>query len=237
MAITLILPYFPGETGVSAIRYSEDREFIESEIALTETDQPGMYSGSIAFDGPSYQSVQIYSDGADEPYGFWAIAVAADNTTADYAESIGELRRWATNQTEHDATQAAVASLASTGRVTVVNPVDNTGKITGAIVIGDDYLAVNGRAFVWTIPAITGITAATAVAKFGGKSDDDEWLVTGSVTVSGSNWVLSFNLPRTATEDFTPALFDWSVEVAGVDGTEVTRVRSGKAVELVAKQT
>ena len=228
MAITIKLPYYTGETGVTASRYSEAGTLIQSGIAMTETSEPGVFSGSFTFASAGYQTVHLFSEGETEAFGRWAIAVTADNTTADYAESIGELR-----------SRATVASYSTTGRVTVVNPVDNTGKVTGAIVIGDDYLAANSRAFSWTIPAISGVTAATATPWFGGKLDNDNaWLVDGTLTVDGSNWVLSFDLAKEDTLNLESGYYAWSVEVKSATGVEITRVRSDtNQVQLVEKQT
>jgi hypothetical protein len=239
MAVTIKLPFFEDQTSVTVAGYSEAGSLLQSGVTLTESAVPGLYTGSLAFATfpVGYYDMRVYIGAATVASASWSIRVTADGTTADYADSIGELRRWATNQTEHDATQAAVASLASTGTVTVVSPVDTTGNIVGAIIIGDDYLAANSRAFSWTIPAITGITAGTATASFGGAKGTETWLVTGTITVDGANWVLSFDLPRTATQDLEPGYYAWSVEVASVSGTEVTRVRSGRMVQLVEKQT
>jgi hypothetical protein len=241
MAVTLKLPFFEDQVSVTATGYSEAGSLLQSSIALTESAVPGLYTGSLAFATfpVGYYDMRIYIGAATVASASWAIRVTADATTAEYADSIGELRRWATNQTEHDATQASLASLASTGHVTVVSPVDSTGKITGAIVIGDDYLAANSRAFSWTIPAISGVTVGTAIASFGGKLDaDNTWLVTGTITVDGANWVLSFDLPKTATASLDAGYYAWSVEVASASGAEITRVRSDvNQVQLVEKQT
>jgi len=43
-----------------------------------------------------------------------------------------------------------------TDAIAVAGPVASTGQITTPIILGDDYLASNGRAFQWTIAAITG---------------------------------------------------------------------------------
>lgn len=78
----------------------------------------------------------------------------------------------------------------------------------------------------------------TSVMRFGLANDENSCVTTGTITVSGSSWILKADLVRSKTEGFTPADdFNWSVEIAGADGTEVTRVRSGKAVKMVAKQT
>jgi hypothetical protein len=234
MAVTIKLPFFEDQASVTVAGYSEAGSLLQSSIALTESAVPGIYTGSLAFATfpVGYYDLRIYIGAATVASASWAIRVTADATTADYADSIGELQRLA-------AIQASLTSLASTGRVTVVNPVDSTGKISGAIVIGDDYLAANSRAFSWTIPAISGVTVGTAIASFGGKLDaDNTWLVTGTITVDGANWVLSFDLPKTATASLDAGYYAWSVEVASASGTEITRVRSDvNQVQLVEKQT
>ena len=117
-------------------------------------------------------------------------------------------------------------------------PVTTTGTITAPIVIGDDYLASIGRAFQWTIAALTGYAVATATCKFGGKYKANTWLVSGTITDVGSgNWLLSFDLPKASTTGLAEGYYEWSVEVTNVSSAEYTRVRSGKNVLLVDKQT
>ena len=126
--------------------------------------------------------------------------------------------------------------------VTFQSPVADNGTLT-EIIIGDDYLAANSRAFTWTIPAVAGVTAGTAQCFFGGSTavnaTDYDWLVSGSITVDGSNWVLSFDLPKTATQDLPEGRYRWSVEVRSASGTEITRVKSptNNLVRLTDKQT
>ena len=116
--------------------------------------------------------------------------------------------------------------------------VTTTGTITGPIVIGDDYLASIGRSFQWTIAALSGFSASTSVCRFGGRYKSNAWLVTGTVAdVGGGNWTLTFDLPRTATTGLAEGYYEWSVEVANAAGSEFTRVRSGRNVLLVDKQT
>ena len=114
---------------------------------------------------------------------------------------------------------------------------DWTGTIP-EIAIGDDYLASNGRAFQWTIAALTGYVAATSTCKFGGKFKTNTWLVSGTITDLGTgNWTLSFDLPRASTQALPEGYYAWSVELTNSIGIETTRVRSSRAVQLVGKQT
>jgi len=113
MAVTIKLPFFEDQTSVTAKGYSEAGSLLQSGISLTESAVPGLYTGSLAFATfpVGYYDLRIYIGAATVASASWAIRVTADGTTADYADSIGELRRWATNQTEHDATQSAVAGI------------------------------------------------------------------------------------------------------------------------------
>ena len=147
------------------------------------------------------------------------VPVLVTATDATYYASIAELNR--------DEAIAAVAAMVTT-----------TGTITGPIVIGDDYIASIGRSFQWTIAALTGFSSATSVCRFGGAYKTNTWLVTGTVAdVGGGNWTLTFDLPRTATTGLAEGHYEWSVEVANASGSEFTRVRSGRNVLLVDKQT
>lgn len=110
MAVPIRLPFFEAETGVTCKVYSEADALLQSGVALTESTTPGIYTGSINFAGGTYRNVLIYSSGSTLADATWAVAVVTDAVEADYAESIRELRARATNQTEHDATQAAIGA-------------------------------------------------------------------------------------------------------------------------------
>jgi hypothetical protein len=145
-----------------------------------------------------------------------------------------------------DASQAtllavkAKTDLISATNVTYTSPVSPTGAIKAAIVIGDDYLAANARAFEWTISARSGVTVGTATCSFGGSNAElgKSWLVTGTVSDLGAGqWKLSFDLNKTVTADLMEGYYRWSVELVSAGGTEVTEVYSGRNVEVRAKQT
>jgi hypothetical protein len=132
-----------------------------------------------------------------------------------------------------------IDDLAAGGTITHVGPVDPEGVITSPIIIGDDYLATNDRAFVWTIDEVDNFTVATAVSYLGLKKDDDNSIIKQG-TVSDNNdgtWDLSIDLTRTDTASLEPGLYEWSVEIRSAGGTEITPVRYGERVRLVAKQT
>lgn len=123
------------------------------------------------------------------------------------------------------------------------NPVATDGSLS-EIIIGDDYLNANGRAFQWTVPAVTGFTAATCVVTFGGKATINStvysWSATGTATDNGDDtWTLSVDLAKTATSSLVEGLYRWSVEVKNASNVEVTKVKNEYCtlVRLVEKQT
>jgi hypothetical protein len=145
-----------------------------------------------------------------------------------------------------DASQAtlllvkAKTDLITAGNVTYTSPVSPTGAIRGAIIIGDDYLAANARAFEWVISARAGYVVGTSTGRFGGSNAElgKSWLVTGTVSdLGGGEWKLSFDLNKTVTADLLEGYYRWSVELVSAGGTEVTEVYSGRNVEVRAKQT
>jgi hypothetical protein len=132
--------------------------------------------------------------------------------------------------------------LLGTGAVAVIAMVSPTGEINSPIIIGDDYLEVNGRAFQWTVPAVPGVTVGAAEFYFGGKpvTGGPGWLVLGEVSdAGGGNWLVSAELTRTATGALGEGLYRWSGEIRDVNGNEVTRIRSdsNRHVQLLFKQT
>lgn len=126
--------------------------------------------------------------------------------------------------------------------VTTQAPVAEDGSLS-EIVIGDDYLAANGRAFEWTVDAVDGVDRTTALCYFGGRSTingtEYEWIVDGTITLSGSDWKLSFDLTKADTELLAEGRYRWSVEVQSATGTEITKVKNAHncLVRLVEKQT
>jgi len=208
--LTLYLP--PSRTAIIQLYERVSGDAYGSPITMTEGD-PTEYTATV--DVGDYE-VQL--SGVSTPNGprFVMRASSTEVITAD---------TWL----ELDLVVAAGA---------VSGPVASTGTITSPIIIGDDYLAANGRAFQWTIAAITGYTLGTSTCKFGGAYKDNTWLVNGTVSdAGGGNWTLSFDLPKTATVSLEEGYYSWSVEVLTAGGTEVTRVRSGRNVLLVDKQT
>jgi hypothetical protein len=134
------------------------------------------------------------------------------------------------------------ALLSSGGTVYVTSPVTATGQLTSPLIIGDDYLAANGRRFRWTVELPSGYVIATSTARFGMRYEDDEgvneFVATGTVTdATGGNVHLDFDVAKTVTGTLRPGWYQWSVEIVSATGTEITRVKSGKNVEWQEKQT
>jgi len=240
MAITLRTPpYNPGVTQLT-VTHTNEAGAVIGPFAVVESGGTGVYTHTrtIAQMPAGYYLSQLL--GSSGYLASYATRVVADGVDVVLAPTVDTLKKWVEDKTEHDATQAAIGAIATTGRVTVVSPVDVTGTVLAPIIIGDDYLEANStptekRHFEWTVPAIPGMDPTTAVMRFGIANDDFSCVSTGTITVSGANWILKSNLIRSKTEGFEPGDFEWAVELTGADGTEVTRVRSGKVVKLISK--
>jgi hypothetical protein len=134
------------------------------------------------------------------------------------------------------------ALLSNGGTVYVTSPVTATGQLASPLIIGDDYLAANGRRFRWTVELPSGYVIATSTARFGMRYEDDEgvnsFVATGTVTdATGGNVYLDFDVAKTVTGTLRPGWYEWSVEIVSATGVEITRVKSGKNVEWQEKQT
>ena len=127
--------------------------------------------------------------------------------------------------------------------VVLTQPVSPHGQIVGPLVIGDDYLAVNQRALIWTIPPIPGVTPATATTQLGFSHTRHGGVeVSGTVADNGDDtWTLIFGIESSDTEDaIKPGEYSWSVQVTSSDGKKITRVRNRDdcyRVRWVEKQT
>jgi hypothetical protein len=134
------------------------------------------------------------------------------------------------------------ALITAGGTVNVSTPVTATGQLASPLIIGDDYLAANGRRFRWTVALPSGYVIATSTARFGMRYEDDEgvneFVSTGTVTdATGGNVHLDFDVVKTVTGTLRPGWYEWSVEIVSATGVEITRVKSGKNVEWQGKQT
>jgi hypothetical protein len=128
-------------------------------------------------------------------------------------------------------------SMISPSIITAASVVAPNGSIP-EIIIGDDYLAANDRAFEFTVSAPVGLTIGSCICKFGGKGrSGGMWLVTGTLTDVGSgNWKLSFELDSSITEILKPGEYSWSVAVEQAS-TSITKVRSSGKTTLVVRYT
>jgi hypothetical protein len=134
------------------------------------------------------------------------------------------------------------ALITAGGTVNVTTPVTETGQLASPLIIGDDYLAANGRRFRWTVALPSGYVIATSTARFGMRYEDDEgvneFVSTGTVTdATGGNVYLDFDVAKTVTGTLRPGWYEWSVEIVSATGVEITRVKSGKNAEWQEKQT
>jgi hypothetical protein len=141
-----------------------------------------------------------------------------------------------------DTIRDKTALITAGGTVNVSTPVTATGQLASPLIIGDDYLAANGRRFRWTVELPSGYVIATSTARFGMRYEDDEgvntFVATGTVTdATGGNVYLDFDVAKTVTGTLRPGWYEWSVEIVSATGVEITRVKSGKNAEWQEKQT
>jgi hypothetical protein len=134
------------------------------------------------------------------------------------------------------------ALITAGGTVNVSTPVTATGQLASPLIIGDDYLAANGRRFRWTVALPSGYVIATSTARFGMRYEDgqgvNQFIATGTVTdATGGNVHLDFDVAKTVTGTLRPGWYGWSVEIVSDSGVKITRVKSGKSVEWQEKQT
>lgn len=197
--------------------------------SLTEVSPSKYESPNIT--GLTGEWVILMKNGANEPVfsGFVLFSSAAKGkATEDPSSRLARIE--------------SKTSLLGSASVSVLAMVTPEGEISGPIVIGDDYLEVNGRSFEWTVPAVPGMVVGDVDFYFGGKPvyGGSGWLVQGEVSdAGGGNWLLSADLPRTATNNLSEGQYRWSGEIRDAAGNEVTRIKneSSRYVELVAKQT
>jgi hypothetical protein len=131
--------------------------------------------------------------------------------------------------------------LITSGTVYTALPVTSSGQITSPLVIGDDYLNSNGRAFSWTVALPTGYVVGTSTCKFGMRYEDSQginsFIATGTVVDAGAgNVTLRFDVSKSTTQDLRPGWYDWSVEISSAT-SEITPVKSGRNAEWQFKQT
>ena len=127
------------------------------------------------------------------------------------------------------------------GSVSAPVTADGT-TVQGPLVIGDDYLDANGRAFHFDVDPPTGFTTAQCTCHFGARSiRGDKFLVTGTITevvdsVGNPKWRLSHDLPRIKTAGFRPAKFHWTAEVRGIASGERLTYLYG-SFDMIESQT
>jgi hypothetical protein len=106
-------------------------------------------------------------------------------------------------------------------------PVTVDGVISGPIVIGDDYLAADGRSFDWFVDPGPGVIGDYS-CRFGGSARGaPRWLVAGTITAVTVNslpkWRLRFELPRSSTGRLRATQYSYSAELRRADA-EITKI-------------
>lgn len=132
---------------------------------------------------------------------------------------------------------AAKTNTITAGKVSYLGPVTSKGRID-QVVIGDDYLTAHGTSFVWTIDAISGMSAAAVTVHFGGKCGTNTFSRTGTASDIGSGkWSLVVEMPRADSGNLIVGEYVWSVEVRNAAGVELTRIYYDEPFVAVEKFT
>jgi len=121
--------------------------------------------------------------------------------------------------------------------VSVVSPVAESGQLN-ELIIGDDYLAANGRALTWNIPEITGMSLANATAVFGIRQKDVNVTITGTVgDGAGATWDVTIEIARTAWGTLAEGLASYSLEIRDSSNSrEITRVINELGSEVLLRR-
>ena len=154
----------------------------------------------------------------------WATDLPAGSYTANQAGAIVQAI-------------AAKTNTINSGKVSYAGPVTAKGRID-QVIIGDDYLTAHGTAFVWTIDAIAGMSAAAVTVSFGGKCGTNTFARTGTATDIGSGkWSLVVEMPRANSGNLIAGEYIYSVEVRNAAGVELTRIYYDEPFVAVEKFT
>jgi hypothetical protein len=94
-------------------------------------------------------------------------------------------------------------------------PVMITGQIASPLINGDSYTDALGRAFVWFVDPMAGMTTATPVS-FKGYLDcactgTPAWTAPGAVVLDGTQWKLTFELDSATTAALDAGEYGWAV--------------------------
>jgi hypothetical protein len=165
----------------------------------------------------------------DGYYLFDVTAAETNGTTADFfpESSTPGVQVIPVEHGRYLSLEKAIADKTNTitaGKVSYAGPVTAKGTVD-QIIIGDDYLAAHGTAFVWTISAIPGMSAGAVTVHFGGKNGANTFAVTGfAADVGSGKWSLTCEMPRATSGQLVSGEYVYSVAVHNAAGVELTRV-------------
>jgi hypothetical protein len=106
------------------------------------------------------------------------------------------------------------------------------------LIIGDDYLAANGRALTWNIPEITGMLLANAIAVFGMRQKDVNVTITGAVgDGAGATWDVTIEIANDDWGALAEGLASYSLEIKDSSNSrEITRVINELGSEVLLRR-
>lgn len=228
-----------------------DGSYASYRITATEVGTTGRFTGSAPSGTVTYElrergaslalSYVVWTDDTNAATAAAQAGVAA-NLAQEAADNAEQAAISATTAATNTTAIKAKTDLIGTGTALVSAPVTDDGGLL-ELVIGDDYLAANGRALEWTFSEISGITTS-AVGRFGladaATGTEVYQNTSGTVTEpTAGTFKVSFDIPKAALASLPPGDYNWSVQVTeGSYCITLAKNRQNRTrVKLVTKQT
>ena len=118
------------------------------------------------------------------------------------------------------------------------SPLVVSGRIIGPLIIGDDYLAANGRSLQWTVDKPSGPAATSCVLRFvqsSGACTPVELEIAGSVSDTGTQYLLTFSITKTQSNTLAAGEYSFFVILTTSSGEEITVVYNRQLVQWKQK--
>lgn len=113
------------------------------------------------------------------------------------------------------------------------------GKFLVPLVLGDNYLAANQRAITHTFPQPEGMPLLGTIALLGFSKGKYSYIITGTVSQYGENWIASFETDHFGDDLICHGLYDWTITI--VNGNTrisvLTNLADNYRVKIVKKRT
>lgn len=174
--------------------------------------------------------------GALRVVGFANLSSPGANGYSEVFDSLAEAEARGGSDVADDI--AEINAKIQTGVINIISPVNADGSIN-PLVIGDDYIAAQGRAIDLFVDPISGLNVVDCSCTFGGEAAHrGSWLVPGVVslqTVDGQpKWRMRFELAEDDTRDCKPGCYAWGATLQP-PARRATKITG--SVELIESHT